>query len=117
VNTVRNINTNITFVLYFCLYCARLGSLLANKLILNLGKGSKIKAHVNKQKKNTMEVVCILMFIFMWQTGKSDTNKTITSVKRFGKKARTGRLICYIQEIYAGYTQYMSVARTLYQRI
>jgi len=69
VNTVRNINTNITFVLYFCLYYALLGSLLANKLIPNLGKGSKIKAHVNKQK-NTMEVVCILMFSFMWQTGK-----------------------------------------------
>jgi hypothetical protein len=46
---VRKINTNITFLLYFCLYYALLGSLLANKLISIFGKGSKIEAYVNKK--------------------------------------------------------------------
>lgn len=49
VDTVRNINTNIAFLLYFCLYYALLGSLLANKLIPIFGKGRKIEAHVNKK--------------------------------------------------------------------
>ena len=49
-NKVRKINTNIAFLLYFCLYYALLGSLLAKKKLIPIfGKGNKIEAHVNKK--------------------------------------------------------------------
>lgn len=48
-NSVRNINTNVTFLLYFCLYYALLDRFLANKLIPTFGKGRKIEAHINKK--------------------------------------------------------------------
>lgn len=115
VNTFRKINTNIAFLLYFCLYYVLLSSLLANKLIPIFGNGSKIKGHVNKKYNGSG-----LHFKVSFLCGRqemSDTNKTTQSVKNFGKKTRTGRLIYYIQGIYGGYTQYMSIVRTLYQRI